>query len=125
MFPCVPWPWLWPALGTCARLVAASAHCCSMRADRSAALTCAVCGQTVPVPRTLSLSRCVHGQLTPLDVRREILTTIGHKYNQYLDFRQQDAHEFLRHMLDAMRMEELDVSVISASRSRYRWPRMP
>ncbi|OBZ78363.1 Ubiquitin carboxyl-terminal hydrolase 16 [Grifola frondosa] len=40
---------------------------------------------------------------------KEILTTIGHKYDQYLDFRQQDAHEFLRHMLDAMRMEELDV----------------
>ncbi|TBU29366.1 cysteine proteinase [Dichomitus squalens] len=40
---------------------------------------------------------------------KEILTTIGRKYDQYLDFRQQDAHEFLRHMLDAMRMEELDV----------------
>lgn len=45
-------------------------------------------------------------------LRREILTTIGRKYDQYLDFRQQDAHEFLRHMLDAMRMEELDVSVL-------------
>ena len=43
-------------------------------------------------------------------LRREILTTIGRKYDQYLGFRQQDAHEFLRHMLDAMRMEELDVS---------------
>ena len=43
---------------------------------------------------------------------REILTTIGRKYDQYLDFRQQDAHEFLRHMLDAMRMEELDVSAL-------------
>ncbi|KAI0654929.1 hypothetical protein C8Q70DRAFT_925024 [Cubamyces menziesii] len=40
---------------------------------------------------------------------KEILTTIGRKYDQYLDFRQQDAHEFLRHMLDAMRMEELDI----------------
>ncbi|KAI8986639.1 hypothetical protein BD414DRAFT_536564 [Trametes punicea] len=40
---------------------------------------------------------------------KEILTTIGRKYEQYLDFRQQDAHEFLRHMLDAMRMEELDI----------------
>ena len=40
---------------------------------------------------------------------RDLLTTIGRKYDQYLDFRQQDAHEFLRHMLDAMRMEELDV----------------
>ncbi|KAH9926732.1 uncharacterized protein B0H18DRAFT_1005310 [Fomitopsis serialis] len=40
---------------------------------------------------------------------KEVLFTIGKKYDQYLDFRQQDAHEFLRHMLDAMRMEELDI----------------
>ncbi|TFY57426.1 hypothetical protein EVJ58_g7023, partial [Rhodofomes roseus] len=40
---------------------------------------------------------------------KEVLFTIGKKYDQYMDFRQQDAHEFLRHMLDAMRMEELDV----------------
>jgi ubiquitin carboxyl-terminal hydrolase 16/45 len=38
-----------------------------------------------------------------------VLATLGHKYDQYLDFRQQDAHEFLRLLLDAMRMEELDV----------------
>lgn len=43
---------------------------------------------------------------------RNVLTTIGQKYDQYLDFRQQDAHEFLRHMLDAMRMEELDVCAV-------------
>ena len=42
------------------------------------------------------------------------MTTIGRKYDQYLGFRQQDAHEFLRHMLDAMRMEELDVSLASS-----------
>ena len=40
---------------------------------------------------------------------REILAILGRKYDQYLDFRQQDAHEFLRLLLDAMRMEELDV----------------
>ena len=40
---------------------------------------------------------------------REVLTTIGHKYDQYLDFRQQDAHEFLTHLLDVMRLEEIDV----------------
>ncbi|GJE93744.1 ubiquitin carboxyl-terminal hydrolase [Phanerochaete sordida] len=40
---------------------------------------------------------------------RDLLDAIGRKYDQYQDFRQQDAHEFLRHMLDAMRMEELDV----------------
>ncbi|KAL5476788.1 hypothetical protein ACEPAI_2974 [Sanghuangporus weigelae] len=40
---------------------------------------------------------------------KELLQTIGSKFDQYLDFRQQDAHEFLRHLLDAMRMEELDI----------------
>ncbi|KAI0071535.1 peptidase C19, ubiquitin carboxyl-terminal hydrolase 2 [Panus rudis PR-1116 ss-1] len=40
---------------------------------------------------------------------KDILTTIGSKYDQYLDFQQQDAHEFLRHLLDAMRMEEIDI----------------
>ncbi|KAI0938614.1 hypothetical protein AcV5_000254 [Taiwanofungus camphoratus] len=40
---------------------------------------------------------------------KDILFAIGRKYDQYMDFRQQDAHEFLRHMLDAMRMEELDI----------------
>ncbi|KAL5498695.1 hypothetical protein ACEPAH_2050 [Sanghuangporus vaninii] len=40
---------------------------------------------------------------------KELLQTIGAKFDQYLDFRQQDAHEFLRHLLDAMRMEELDI----------------
>jgi ubiquitin carboxyl-terminal hydrolase 16/45 len=43
------------------------------------------------------------------EVRREVLTTLGRKYDQYLDFRQQDAHEFLTHMLDAIRLEEVDV----------------
>ncbi|KAJ3762308.1 hypothetical protein EV360DRAFT_35960 [Lentinula raphanica] len=38
-----------------------------------------------------------------------LLTTLGRKYDQYTDFAQQDAHEFLRILLDAMRMEELDV----------------
>jgi ubiquitin carboxyl-terminal hydrolase 16/45 len=40
---------------------------------------------------------------------RLLLTTLGRKYDQYLDFAQQDAHEFLRILLDAMRMEEVDV----------------
>ncbi|TFL00840.1 hypothetical protein BDV98DRAFT_605027 [Pterulicium gracile] len=40
---------------------------------------------------------------------RVILSEIGKKYDQYLDFAQQDAHEFLRQLLDAMRMEELDI----------------
>ncbi|OCH93940.1 peptidase C19, ubiquitin carboxyl-terminal hydrolase 2 [Obba rivulosa] len=40
---------------------------------------------------------------------KDVLLAIGRKYDQYLGFRQQDAHEFLRHMLDAMRMEELDI----------------
>ena len=41
---------------------------------------------------------------------RALLGILGQKYDQYLDFAQQDAHEFLRILLDAMRMEEQDVS---------------
>ncbi|KAK7683474.1 hypothetical protein QCA50_013308 [Cerrena zonata] len=40
---------------------------------------------------------------------KDLLYTIATKYDQYNDFQQQDAHEFLRHLLDAMRMEEIDV----------------
>ncbi|KAG8755581.1 hypothetical protein FRC14_003935 [Serendipita sp. 396] len=40
---------------------------------------------------------------------RELRNRLGRKYDQYLDFQQQDAHEFLRHLLDCMYMEELDV----------------
>ncbi|KAJ4468897.1 hypothetical protein J3R30DRAFT_3555146 [Lentinula aciculospora] len=40
---------------------------------------------------------------------RPLLTALGRKYDQYMDFAQQDAHEFLRILLDAMRMEEFDV----------------
>ncbi|KAK7048441.1 ubiquitin carboxyl-terminal hydrolase [Favolaschia claudopus] len=40
---------------------------------------------------------------------KPILSALGKKYDQYLDFAQQDAHEFLRILLDAMSMEELDV----------------
>ncbi|KAF9444732.1 peptidase C19, ubiquitin carboxyl-terminal hydrolase 2 [Macrolepiota fuliginosa MF-IS2] len=40
---------------------------------------------------------------------KDLLAAVGQKYDQYLDFAQQDAHEFLRILLDAMRMEELDV----------------
>jgi uncharacterized UBP type Zn finger protein len=42
-----------------------------------------------------------------------LLATMGRKYDQYLDFAQQDAHEFLRILLDAMRMEEFDVRPFS------------
>ncbi|KAJ7206507.1 hypothetical protein GGX14DRAFT_367173 [Mycena pura] len=40
---------------------------------------------------------------------KPLLSALGKKYDQYLDFAQQDAHEFLRILLDAMSMEELDV----------------
>ena len=40
---------------------------------------------------------------------RSVLGALGQKYDQYLDFAQQDAHEFLRIILDAMRMEEQDI----------------
>ncbi|KAF9030147.1 peptidase C19, ubiquitin carboxyl-terminal hydrolase 2 [Hymenopellis radicata] len=40
---------------------------------------------------------------------RSLLSALGRKYDQYLDFAQQDAHEFMRILLDAMRMEEFDI----------------
>ncbi|KAH7092876.1 peptidase C19, ubiquitin carboxyl-terminal hydrolase 2 [Auriculariales sp. MPI-PUGE-AT-0066] len=40
---------------------------------------------------------------------RELLMKLGQKYDQYLDFRQQDAHELLRHLLDAISTEESDI----------------
>ncbi|KAG8708394.1 hypothetical protein FRC08_018920 [Ceratobasidium sp. 394] len=40
---------------------------------------------------------------------RELLGQIGAKYDQYLGNRQQDAHELLRHLLDGMHMEEMDI----------------
>ncbi|CCM00727.1 uncharacterized protein FIBRA_02767 [Fibroporia radiculosa] len=62
---------------------------------------------------------------------KELLFTMGKKYDQYMDFRQQDAHEFLRHMLDAMRMEEMDIikkrqppPPVEESRKRGRKKRM-
>lgn len=39
---------------------------------------------------------------------RDLLQILGAKHGQYLDFRQQDAHELLRQLLDAMDMEEKD-----------------
>ena len=52
---------------------------------------------------------------------RALLAVLGQKYDQYLDFAQQDAHEFLRILLDAMRMEEQDVSFFHLSfRSLFR-----
>ena len=53
--------------------------------------------------------------------QRALLAVLGQKYDQYLDFAQQDAHEFLRILLDAMRMEEQDVSFFPFSfRSLFR-----
>ncbi|KAF8648912.1 hypothetical protein AX16_006134 [Volvariella volvacea WC 439] len=40
---------------------------------------------------------------------KHLLHAVGQKYDQYLDFAQQDAHEFLRILLDAIRMEEFDI----------------
>ncbi|KAF8342391.1 hypothetical protein F5887DRAFT_975003, partial [Amanita rubescens] len=38
-----------------------------------------------------------------------LLNALGRKYQQYLDFAQQDPHEFMRILFDAVRMEEIDV----------------
>ncbi|TIB03481.1 hypothetical protein E3P92_00503 [Wallemia ichthyophaga] len=39
----------------------------------------------------------------------EMLKAMASKYSQYNDYGQQDSHEFLRQLFDAMRMEELDL----------------
>ncbi|KAF8999130.1 hypothetical protein BDQ17DRAFT_1328468 [Cyathus striatus] len=40
---------------------------------------------------------------------RNLLGAIGQKHSEYRYLAQQDAHEFLRHLLDGMRMEEQDI----------------
>ncbi|CED83535.1 Ubiquitin-specific protease [Phaffia rhodozyma] len=40
---------------------------------------------------------------------KTLLYSVSRKYDQYGDYEQQDAHEFLRHLLDSIRMEECDV----------------
>ncbi|GAC98953.1 hypothetical protein PHSY_006550 [Pseudozyma hubeiensis SY62] len=40
---------------------------------------------------------------------KRLLNQIGKKYDQYLEYGQQDGHELMRHLLDACRMEELDL----------------
>ncbi|SPC61296.1 uncharacterized protein UHOD_01293 [Ustilago sp. UG-2017b] len=40
---------------------------------------------------------------------KRLLNQLGKKYDQYLEYGQQDGHELMRHLLDACRMEELDV----------------
>ena len=47
---------------------------------------------------------------------RTSLRELARKYDQYDDYRQQDAHELLRHLLDSMEMEEKDVSTDSKER---------
>ncbi|KIK01512.1 hypothetical protein K443DRAFT_661698 [Laccaria amethystina LaAM-08-1] len=46
---------------------------------------------------------------------KSVLGTLGQKYDQYLDFAQQDAHEFPRIRLDAMGMEEQDIINVDPS----------
>ncbi|CAD6927614.1 unnamed protein product [Tilletia controversa] len=40
---------------------------------------------------------------------KPLLNALTRKFDQYGDFAQQDAHELLRHLLDACRMEEVDL----------------
>lgn len=52
---------------------------------------------------------CSHILAAAANRNRALLASLGRKYDQYLDFAQQDAHEFLRILIDAIRMEEFDV----------------
>ena len=58
-----------------------------------------VCFLHISYPEDLTSLFCV-------SFGRSMLGTLGQKYDQYLDFAQEDAHEFLRIILDAIRMEE-------------------
>ncbi|KAE8212335.1 hypothetical protein CF327_g4017 [Tilletia walkeri] len=50
---------------------------------------------------------------------RPLLNALARKFDQYGDFAQQDAHELLRHLLDACRMEEVDlIKKLKAERER-------
>jgi len=42
---------------------------------------------------------------------KRLLNIMASKYDQYGEYGQQDGHELLRHLLDSLRMEELDVSI--------------
>ena len=63
----------------------------------------------VCLPHVSSLTREISPHFFCVSFDRSVLGTLGQKYDQYLDFAQQDAHEFLRIILDAMRMEEQDI----------------
>jgi hypothetical protein len=43
---------------------------------------------------------------------KKLLSIMASKYDQYGEYGQQDGHELLRHLLDSLRMEELDVSLV-------------
>jgi hypothetical protein len=68
-------------------------------------LSCGAAGGNISVPGecTVSCDICLESCF------RVLLMVMGEKHGQYMGFGQQDAHEFLRQLLDAMRMEELDV----------------
>ncbi|PWZ00866.1 cysteine proteinase [Testicularia cyperi] len=46
---------------------------------------------------------------TPHVNPKRLLNLLGKKFDQYLEYGQQDGHELMRHLLDACRMEELDL----------------
>lgn len=52
---------------------------------------------------------------TPPISPSELLRLLAEKFDQYSYKEQQDAHELLRLLLDAMRMEEVDVSALASS----------
>lgn len=52
---------------------------------------------------------------------KALLKLLAKKYDQFGDYEQQDAHELLRLLLDAMRMEEMDVSICVAMLPWLKW----
>lgn len=58
------------------------------------------------------------GQKVPAVNPKRLLSIMASKYDQYGEYGQQDGHELLRHLLDSLRMEELDVSLCDRSGQR-------
>jgi ubiquitin carboxyl-terminal hydrolase 16/45 len=50
----------------------------------------------IATPKSVQTEQTITHSWLTTRFTREVLAILGRKYDQYLDFRQQDAHEFLR-----------------------------
>jgi hypothetical protein len=62
--------------------------------------------------KVITTSKSANRKAAAVNPKR-LLNLMAKKFDQYGDYAQQDGHELLRHLLDSLRMEELDVSILS------------